>query len=175
MSKATIRAKIKSLNLAIDEQERRAAAEVLSERILAHPCVRSAQRIALFSSLRDEIDTSVLIEQLAGDKHLLLPRVVGDEMEFVSLGESLQSGSFGILEPAAGEAIPYSEIDLMIVPAVAYTANGDRLGRGKGYYDRYLTQGKIRTIGVAYSHQIVTGLPTEPHDVQIDEVIAISL
>ena len=88
---------------------------------------------------------------------------------------TLQPGAFGIDEPGpdAAECLP-ERIDLVFVPGVAFTAQGERLGRGRGYYDRYLSQPGMQAmkIGVCYAHQLVRTLPSELHDVVMDGVIA---
>ena len=88
---------------------------------------------------------------------------------------SFSEYKFGIAEPEPGaRTCPPGEIDLVVVPGVAFTAGGVRLGRGKGYYDRYLSQAEFRgvTVGVCYAHQLVGELPSEPHDVAVDCVVA---
>jgi 5-formyltetrahydrofolate cyclo-ligase len=95
-------------------------------------------------------------------------------MEFYDYAaDALAEGSFGISEPQCGEPCRAEEIDLMIVPGVAFTASGDRLGRGKGYYDKYLSRKGFRAycVGVCYAHQKVEQLPVEPHDRQMDEIV----
>ena len=76
-------------------------------------------------------------------------------------------------EPGPGASVcPPGDIDLIVVPGVAFTPSGVRLGRGKGFYDRYLTQPGVRALrfGVCYPHQLVGELPAEPHDVAMDRV-----
>ena len=90
-------------------------------------------------------------------------------------GDQAQAaGAFGIDEPTT-EAVRCApaEIDLMVVPGVAFTPCGGRLGRGRGYYDRYLAQAdfRARTIGVGYRHQLMDALPMESHDAVLNQVI----
>ena len=105
-----------------------------------------------------------------------MARVEGDAMRFCDCDPAaLRRGAFGIAEPEPGaRTCPPGEIDLVVVPGVAFTAGGVRLGRGKGYYDRYLSQAEFRgaTVGVCYAHQLVGELPSEPHDVAVDCVVA---
>ena len=103
----------------------------------------------------------------------MVPRIEGEEMNFYDISEGLEKGSFDIMEPTSNTPIEPSEIDVMIVPGVAFTRQGARLGRGKGFYDKYLSHSGFRayTIGVCFPCQIVESLPTEPHDKTLDKVI----
>ena len=82
-------------------------------------------------------------------------------------------GAFGINEPQRGVPVRPEEIDAIVVPGVAFTADGVRMGRGKGFYDRYLSQKGFAAlkIGVCYREQLVDDIPAEPHDVAMDVVI----
>lgn len=137
--------------------------------------VRHASVVAIFASLPDEPQTAAIIEQLAQSKRLVLPRIEGNEMEFYDISEGLHEGAFGIMEPLATTPIAPSEIDVMIVPGVAFTRKGARLGRGKGFYDKYLTRNGFRayTIGACFPCQIVEDIPTEQHDKIVDKVVTI--
>ena len=87
--------------------------------------------------------------------------------------DALSVGAYGIREPEGVKPCPAESIDLMVVPAVAFTRHGERLGRGKGFYDCYLSREGFRayTVGVCYSHQLLDSLPTEQHDCCVDEVV----
>jgi 5-formyltetrahydrofolate cyclo-ligase len=99
-------------------------------------------------------------------------------MEFYDFSpEKISQGSWGVMEPVQGEPVGADEIDLMIVPGVAFTPKGERMGRGKGYYDRYLGREGFRaqTIGVCYAHQLIESLPVEAHDKRVDKVFCVKL
>jgi 5-formyltetrahydrofolate cyclo-ligase len=90
--------------------------------------------------------------------------------------EDLQVGEFGIAEPTRGRILRPEMIDLMVVPGVAFDRAGHRLGRGAGYYDRYLSSphaAGVYKMGVCFPWQSVESVPTEPHDIAMDEVITI--
>jgi 5-formyltetrahydrofolate cyclo-ligase len=139
---------------------------------LRHIIARRAPKVvALFAPLWDEVQLQGLIDDLSC--RVVLPRVEGDDMEFFDYTPTdLKEGSFGIMEPQGQKPCPASDIDLMVVPGVAFTKEGERLGRGKGFYDRYLSREGFRgfCIGVGYKHQLLDSLPTEPHDRQMDMV-----
>src|SRR5208282_3279592 len=121
-----------------------------------------------------EINTySILEGSLELAKKLYLPKVVKDKNLFhfypVLDFKTLAKGPFGILEPSGNKPADWEEIDLVLVPGLAFDRTGNRLGFGKGYYDRVLPQLKktTLTIGLGYSFQIVDKLPAEPHDVPL--------
>lgn len=136
--------------------------------------VSGAKVVALFSPLDDEPQLWPLVERMAQGVTVVLPRVEGDIMNFYPYDkDAMAAGAYGINEPQEGAAVNPCEIDVIIVPGVAFTVHGARMGRGKGYYDRYLSQSGFAAmkIGVCYSEQIVDDIPTEPHDMMMDAVI----
>ncbi len=166
-------------NLSIDKNKRENYANEIFTIIEGLEIFKTSSSVALFASLGDELSTDNVIQKWSQSKRVLLPRI-GDNysMEFYEYNPStLSSGAYGIFEPQSGEPLPSSDIDLVIVPGVAFTHDGKRLGRGKGYYDRYLSSCGMRakTIGVCYPHQIVDYLPTEEHDVVMDLVVTSTL
>ena len=175
-SKKEFRKRVKSLIMAMPAEVRAAEALIVAELLLQHRKVQSAATIALFASLPDEIDTIELIETLAIKTSVVLPRLSGDEMDFYPYSaDTMHSGAMGIQEPDGDIPVLPSDIDVMILPGLAFTADGLRLGRGKGYYDRYMAREGFRahTIGICHSVQLSEVLPVEPHDKRLDEVITV--
>lgn len=130
-----------------------------------------AKRVVCYWSLPDELDTHDFVLKWYLQKEIYLPRVVGDEVELVLFRgvEQMRKGSFGILEPVGVAVDNKEDIDLVIVPGVAFTKDGWRMGRGGGYYDRLLPQlQNACKVGVGYSCQIEESLPLEAHDVKMD-------
>ena len=153
------------------------SAEVVA-RLEAAPAFASAAIVLLYHSLPTEVDVRPLLLRWVDRKRLLLPAVVGDELELRTFTgpDSLAPGAFGILEPTGPAFTDLSAIDLVLVPGVAFDARGGRLGRGKGYYDRLLPRlDRARKWGVCYPIQFVEAVPTDPHDICMDEVITCSL
>lgn len=160
----------------------RTAAELASASAAACAAVRSyidsmgkpGMTILLYWSLPDEVRTEALAEELRSEGHtVLLPVVIGEEMilrVFHGTGDMVP-GPFGILEPQGPEFTDYGSIDLAIVPGRAFTASGDRLGRGRGYYDKFLPLLKCPRAGLCYPWQIVPAIPTDPHDIPMDVVL----
>ncbi len=165
---------MRAKNLTLSSLERENYANQLFDTIERSEIFASARTIALYASLVDELPTEGVVERWGRSKRILLPRVGEDcQMEFFEYSEtSLSRGAYGIWEPQAQFPVNVEQIDIMVVPGVAFTLEGARLGRGKGYYDRYLARAKNRayTFGACYPHQIVDSLPIEPHDIIIDRV-----
>jgi 5-formyltetrahydrofolate cyclo-ligase len=147
------------------------------ERIENLPSFSSARTLALYHALPGEVPTLGLLHRWSGSKRLALPVVTGDgEMVFreYTREDDLATGAFGIAEPASGREIPPEEIDLAIVPGLAFDASGHRLGHGKGFYDRFLSRpdaAHIHKVGLCPPGALVSEVPSEPHDVKMDEVI----
>lgn len=173
-SKKELRKRVKTLVKAMAPDARAVEAPVVAKRLLHHPKVQSATTVALFASLPDEIDTTQLIETLSSKTSVVLPRLSGDEMDFYPYSaDAMHSGAMGILEPDGDVPVAPQDIDVMILPGLAFTADGLRLGRGKGYYDRYMEREGFRayTIGICHTVQLLDTLPVEQHDKGIDEVV----
>ena len=136
------------------------------------PQFRQAQTVMLYSSLPDEVRTTAFIEKWRNRKRVVLPTVVGDDIVPVELTADtpFAVGDFNIMEP---QNRPYTGgYDLIVVPVMAFDSAGNRLGRGKGYYDRFLSQHlAVPKIGICFSFQLVGAVPTEANDIRMDEVL----
>jgi len=146
--------------------------------MLTQPIWTSARSVLLFSPIASELDIRPLIrEALSAGKFTALPAFESDTQSYVArfvrdAVTDLVAGEFGILEPRSScEPAPLNQLDLVLVPGVAFDAQGRRLGRGKGYYDRLLAQVRGTTCGVAFDEQIVEAVPVEPHDVRLNCIL----
>lgn len=165
---------MRQLNCALDSRQRLRASAAIFSAVERLPEFRAARTVAVFAALPDEPATDEVLARWASTRRVVLPRVEGDAMRFYACRpDALVFGAFGILEPQGERPCPAGEIDLVVCPGVAFTADGRRLGRGRGYYDRYLGDPAFRgfRVGVCYAHQLVDDLPVEPHDVRMDRVI----
>ena len=159
----------KTLLSAIDKVN---AAESVFRKLESSAAFTLADNILLYLSLPDELSTREFISRWAEKKSFFLPRVNGLNLEILPYDKStLHLGAFRIEEPAGDELTPVESIDMIVVPAVAYDRNGNRLGRGKGYYDRLLSKSKAIKVGVGYDFQLVDEIEVEPHDIPVDIVI----
>lgn len=176
MDKQQIRAKIRQLKRQHTTEElcalSRKAAESLLKRIHQE---ENCHTVLLYHSLSDEVQTHSLIQALAAEgKTVLLPTIVGDELElheYIGEDSFSISQSFGIQESTGPLFTRYSQINLAIIPGVAFTLQGERLGRGKGFYDRLLPKLQCPLIGLAYPFQIIDFIPCEPHDIRMTEIV----
>ena len=172
MEKSLIRRKVKSLKVMLNDNDKVNAAEEVFSRLEKTAAFILADHILMYHSLPDELSTHAFLNKWAARKHFYLPRVNGVDLEILPYNESrLELGSFHIEEPTGTDTVSPEEIELVVVPGVAYDKKGKRLGRGKGFYDRLLKTTKATKIGVAYEFQLMDELPSEPHDVGMDMVI----
>lgn len=139
--------------------------------LLDDDAVIKSKTILLYYSLPDEVATHKLIDELADEKLVLLPVVCGEDLKLRVYNHDMFEGSFHIMEPNGEEYTDYDNIDLVIVPGVAFDKKRNRLGRGKGYYDRLLPQIKAKKIGVCFGFQIVDDIPCEKHDIAMNAVV----
>lgn len=135
-----------------------------------------AQTVMAYYSLPDEVNTHHLIDDLVTEgKNVLLPMVVDEktmELHRYTDRQDLCEGVFHIMEPMGEVFADYSQIDVVLVPGMAFDAAGHRLGRGKGYYDRFLADNPyIYKIGVCFDFQKVSEVPADAYDISVDEVI----
>lgn len=148
---------------------------LICERLARLPEYRAARTVAFYSPIRNEVDISGLLPSaLAAGKQAVFPRVSGGEIDFLSVAslEALRPGAFGVAEPVGAKVVAVTEVDLLVVPGVAFDRFGHRLGYGKGYYDRVLSRLCEQTaVGVAYELQLVDELPTESHDQRLNMLV----
>lgn len=174
--KHELRQRLRTLGRAtITDLDRERWSTSIVEQLRRHPLWLSAQHIGLYVALPDEPNLRPLLEESTTEKSLYLPRVLGAEaMEFfpfISWELLKQTGSFGLYEPQGTEPISPQVLDLIVVPALAYDHEGYRLGRGKGYYDRYLARTKAKRIGVSFGLQRDITLPHASWDIPMDAVL----
>ena len=175
MTKKELRAAMRKRNLGMTPAERAEASARIFGRAGRMEAFRAARTVGLFCSLPDEPDTAGTLARWSAVKRVVVPRVEGDVMRFYEYDPlTLCPGAFGIAEPGPEARLcDPSEIDLVVVPGTAFTASGVRCGRGRGYYDKYLSQQGVHAVkaGVCFAHQLVGELTAEPHDVAMDYVI----
>jgi 5-formyltetrahydrofolate cyclo-ligase len=134
---------------------------------------RNAKNVGAYYSIGSEVQThDILQEILNSGKQLALPKVVKNDLIFKTITSfsDLEQGNFSVMEPKDKcEAI--KNLDIMIVPAIALTREGFRLGYGFGYYDRFLHGKKLKTIALSYAKQIIKSFPHDSHDIKMDFIV----
>jgi len=171
--KKALRQYVRSLKASFSpEQLKDMSGEIIS-RLLVHPRFVEAKTVLLYHSLPDEVSTHALLLEACKSKTVLLPTVVGDELELhvFTPQANTHRGSFDIIESEGPLFTDYPSIDLAIIPGMAFDKDGNRLGRGKGYYDRLLPHLSCPLIGLCFPFQYLESIPTEEHDRRVDEVI----
>lgn len=174
--KSALRKRIKDMKRQFSDKELEELSLPIISRLLAHPVITCSQTILMYYSLPDEVNTHHAINQLVqSGKTVLLPRVVdGENMEIrvYERPDNLAPGHYGIMEPTGKKYNEYEKIDVAVVPGMAFDQHGHRLGRGKGYYDRFLPKAaRAYKIGVCFDFQKQNCIPADSHDIAMDCVI----
>ena len=178
MTKEELRRSVRRLK----QQYTPAQLEELSLPVIARlrPRLVEAQTILAYYSLPDEVCTRQLIDELIADgKTVLLPKVLDAgrmELRRYTGPHDLTEGAYGIMEPVGEPFTDYALIDIALIPGMAFDASGHRLGRGRGYYDRFLNSQWSMVngqwlIGLCFDFQKVPVLPSDDHDIPVDIVI----
>ena len=146
--------------------------KVIMNKIIKLDILKKSKVIALYNSMPNEVDTILLIKKYLNKKIVLLPKIVDDKMAFIEINHDTVyiKSKIGVEEPIGK---PYlGNIDLIIVPGLAFDNKGNRLGFGKGYYDKYLFDKNIFKIGICFDLQIVDKVPVNNLDISMDMVIS---
>ncbi len=184
MDKAEVRKQMREMKRAVPMEEKLRRSERILRRVEQLPQFQKARVVLMYWSMADEVQTHDFVERWYREKTVLLPCVDGDDLRLRQYTgpECMVAGEqFGIGEPAgrdrlgaAGseERTDLEAVDMIIVPGVAFDRQRNRMGRGRGFYDRMLksTPNAVK-VGIAYDFQLMDTIPTEPHDVKMDEVI----
>ena len=174
--KVTLRKAINKRLRTQDTEQKQNASTTISNKLIK--LIKDDSSILCFSPIQSEPNIRPAIQHwLRSNFRVYLPKVEGDHIQSYTVNENdnLISSSMGILEPDPFNSIKISpvEIDFILVPGIGFTRDGKRLGRGGGFYDKYLEKTLPQTlkIGVAFSLQIIDTMRTENHDVPVDLLI----
>lgn len=162
---------------AIPARERERKSARIRESVLALPEVRDARLVACYVSVHSEVGTHELLQELL-DAHKRIAVPVVEPPERMALAEvfvmdELELGAHGIPEPRPPhERVRQDEVDVVLVPGLAFSVDGHRLGNGGGYFDRMLARmPRARRIGLAFEEQVAASVPHEPHDATLDGLV----
>jgi 5-formyltetrahydrofolate cyclo-ligase len=177
-SKAGLRNKISAALKNLPREKRQTDSDKLRSSLKRETFFRQARSILFFASLPEEVDLWPLLEEtINSGKVVALPCFDTDRRIYHSrrvrdVQVEILSGQFGIREPIAGcIAVPLDDLDLILVPGVAFDARGRRLGRGHGYYDRLLERFRGKKVGIAFDEQIVESVPWGNLDINMDFIL----
>ena len=177
MDKREVRAEMKRRRACLTEEERAAASRSVCAKL--REAAGDVRVVAVYLAKGDELDVTVFIrELLARGSRVVAPAWNGKDYSLAPLvsldAADLVEGPFGVKEPRSRVFVPPSEVTLWLIPGLAFTHTGARLGYGGGWYDRLLAEAHptARRLACAYPFQILPTLPTEPHDQRIDDIIS---
>lgn len=177
--KVAIRSRIREVLAGMSVQERHARSVAAENLLLASPEFAHARVIMIYMTMSQEVDTTaialrawqegkqVVAPKLYWNDHIMLP------VEIHSMTTAMREHPNRPREPLAGQPIPLEFIDLILVPGLAFGAKGYRIGRGSGFYDRFLCQEQFQGVscGMGFEQQVIDELPVQRHDIPLDMVV----
>lgn len=172
--KDIIRKELLNIRINQDEETKKRKEVVIVERIELLREFKKSDVVALYYPIKGEVNLLPLFYRYKRNKIFVFPRIEGENMIFSQVREldEMKIGKFGIMEPV-NEIFPLKEIDLFIVPGIAFDPDGYRIGYGKGYYDKLISQKLAHqcTVGVCFDFQMVDSIERDEWDVRVDYVI----
>ena len=173
MQKKELRKLIRQRKAVHTAEEKAGMSARICRQVLADPHWAKANTVFLYHALTDEVDTTILIDAAMHEgKTVLLPVIDGDDLRLKIHTGATQTGSYSIQEPIGEEFTCYKEITLAIVPGMAFDKKGNRLGRGRGFYDRTLPKlAEAYKIGLCFPFQLLESIPCETYDIKMDAVL----
>ncbi len=180
-AKKQMRADMRCVLEQLSPEQRHAASVAACIRVMALEVFKHAGTVMLYLPMTSEIDvTGIAVRCFREGKTVCVPRVDWKRHDMLALevdsldDHVLEVDEHGVRTPREGRPVPPSMIDVIIVPGLAFDQRGTRLGRGGGYYDRFLARVRdngATTIGIAFDQQIVDEVPAAPHDLAVDRVV----
>lgn len=177
MTKKKIRSRILLKLKTQKEEYRNRKSKLVKDKLFRTLVFRRAKIILFYISLKGEVNTKEMIKEAQKLGKLIAVPVIKNKIDMKPCiyrkGAPLQKGPYGVPEPAIKKQVDLKKLNLVIVPGVAYDAAGNRLGRGKGCYDRFLSKlpAKVPTVGLAYDFQVLPSVPATKEDVKVKKII----
>ena len=172
--KKTLRNRIKGLKKEVSEEIKLTESKRIFEKVEALTGFSEAKTILAYWSLPDEVYTHEFVLRWHKEKAIVLPIVVGKTLElrlFTGMDCMVREPVFGIMEPKKGKLVDSTSLQFGIIPGVAFDPSGNRLGRGKAFYDQLLMNTSFLKVGVCFSFQMVEIVPTDRFDIPMDRII----
>lgn len=184
-TKSDIRSEMRSRRKALSPEDRERTSETICQKLINDTAIVSAVEpfdgdgaLAVYLASKEEIDLSAFIDGMLGrGVTVVSPRWNGETYELAKIKsiakDNLRFGPMNIQEPAEADIVEPKNVSAWIIPGLAFTKNGKRLGYGGGWYDRLLSSARSDSlkIGVAHDFQIVDDLPSEPHDIRLTRIV----
>ena len=179
LSKKDLRTRLKANLAALSADEIHERSRQACNLLVAQPEFERSEIVMVFLSLPTEISTAPLVLRAWQEgKRVLAPRVSWEQrrmmpVEIRSLTEDIEDTRWNLRQPLQGDPVPLSMIDLVVVPGLGFDDAGNRLGRGRGFYDRFLVHSEFAgsTCAVAFEEQVVEAIPADSHDIRVDMLI----
>ncbi len=174
MDKKEIRKEIRELKKQYSLDDKKRMSVSVWNQVEQDKTFLESKTVLAYWSMDDEVFTHDFVTRWADKKTFLLPCVRGNELDirYFDGAEKLEPGEgYAIPEPVGELFEDLNKIDVILVPGVAFDAQGNRLGRGKGYYDKILKQTNAYKMGLCFNFQFIESVPTEEHDVRMDRVV----
>ena len=173
--KKRIRREIRGLKNGVSFEDKTSRSKAILEKVEQLPDFFQAKTVMLYWAMADEVQTSDFVINWAASKRVILPCVNGTDLDlrvFRGVEDLVAGENFGIPEPSGELFTAYDEIDLILVPGVAFDVENNRMGRGKAYYDKLLSSLKAYKLGVCFDFQLLKSVPTDEHDVRMDRIVS---
>ena len=175
MDKKELRAQIRQMKRAMTIEQIEQASAKLGQLFVQTSQYKNAKNIYGYLPYNQEVRTVPMLEQAIRDgKRVAVPKVYGDDMKFIYMDDlsQVELGYAGIPEPVADGPVADDPTALVLMPGMAFTEKGDRMGYGGGFYDKFLaSQPEHPTVALCYAFQMVESLPTEEYDIPVDCVL----
>lgn len=171
--KRSLRKKIKEIRESLSFEEKEKLSDIIIKNFLYDENLKNSKTIMSYISFKNEVETQNLHKYLLSlGKTILLPKIVNENIIPIKISENFSKGDFGIIEPVGDEFL--EKIDLIIVPGIVFNNLGDRIGFGKGFYDRFLSKDKYKNsfkISLAYDFQLDNNFIGDIFDIKINKLI----
>lgn len=146
---------------------------LIYQKVINNKDILSSKTLLIYISINSEVDTIKIINYFLNTKNIAVPKIIDNDMFFCYITNlnDLTSGKYNIPEPTNENIVTDFDNSICIVPGICYDKENYRVGYGKGYYDRFLSKNKIKTIGLCYKECMIEKIDNDKYDYKIDEVI----
>ncbi len=173
--KKEIRKRVLAERDRLSAEQRTSKSREIEKRLISLPEFNASQAVLFFAAFKSEVDTAPMIRNaLASGKRVILPKVAGKELslfEIKDFDRDVSLGSWNIPEPHEAMPARMAEVDLVVVPGVAFDEQCNRIGYGAGFYDKLLASFRGSTVAIAFEVQIVHSVPIDSHDIPVQKIV----